>query len=188
MQETRHSISWGNMNAHGFIPAARVIGGLILLVALIPFSIAVYAFFSTRAFLARAVHCQGSVVELRSFQGEHGTMYTPIYTYKDSAGVERRESVGYSSNPPGYAVGDPISLLYDPQNPQEVCGDSFWALWIGPLIGVFIAVPIFVTALVFLVLIPYTIRKAFPKPSPGPFSTPPPLPAVTPPPLPQPDA
>lgn len=153
------------MRPQGFIPVSRIVGLLILLPTLLLVALGVYFYLSARAFEQRSVSCQGKVVDLQSSEGEHGTLYTPLFTYTDALGVVRRGRSNTSSNPPAYAIGDPIPLRYDPQNPSDVRVDSFWTFWLGPTICAFIAIPFLVFALIFLLLVPFAIRRVWPEPS-----------------------
>lgn len=152
------------MRTQGFIPASRIIGLLILLPVLLTVVLGIYFYHSARAFKQRSAPCLGKVVDLQSSQGEHGTLYTPVFTYTDAAGVVCRGRSNAASDPPAYAIGDPIPLRYDPQNPSDVRVDSFWSFWLGPMVCAFVAIPFVVVALIFLLLIPFAIRRIWPEP------------------------
>ena len=72
-------------------------------------------------FKKTAVQAQGAVVELK--EGSSGgsnshPVYYPIIRYADTAMQEHTLYSGTGSFPPEYAVGDRVSVLYDPANPK----------------------------------------------------------------------
>jgi hypothetical protein len=154
------------MRAQGFIPVSRIIGLVILLPTLLLVVLGVYSYHLGRTFEQRSISIQGRVVSLQSSEDENGrALYTPLFTYTDAAGVVRQGRSNSSSSAPGYAIGDPIPLRYDPQNPSDIRVDSFWSFWIWPMICAFIAIPFLVFALIFLLLVPFAIRRVWPEPS-----------------------
>jgi hypothetical protein len=167
------------MNARGFIPASRILGLLSVLPIIALLFVAIYLYHSAKGFMGRAVSCQGKVVEMRSTQnsqnGTTTTEYAPVYTFTDSAGVTHRGESDTYSNPPSYSVGDPIALLYDPNNPQDVRINSFWSLWLGTFLSFALTIPFIFTTVLFLFLVPFTIRRVWPESSSTP-GVPPALP------------
>ncbi len=88
-------------------------------------------------FKKTAVQAQGAVVELK--EGSSGgsnshPVYYPIIRYADTAMQEHTLYSGTGSFPPEYAVGDRVSVLYDPASPKEAKVNSFTDLWLLPLI------------------------------------------------------
>ena len=84
----------------------------------------------TRAFLASAVQAEGTVIELvRS----HKT-YRPVIRFTDrhDQTVEFTSSAG--SNPPSYAVGEKVAVLYLPEKPHTAEIDDFFMIWGGLII------------------------------------------------------
>lgn len=93
---------------------------------------------------------------------EHGTLYTPLFTYTDLRGGVRRGRSNAASDPRAYAIGDPIPLRYDPRDPSDVRVDTFWAFWLGPIVCAFLGIPLLVFAVIFLLVVPFAIRRAGP--------------------------
>lgn len=84
----------------------------------------------TRAFLASAVQAEGAVIELAR---SHKT-YRPVIRFIDRRGqaVEFTSSAG--SNPPSYAVGEKVAVLYLPEKPHIAEVDDFFMIWGGLII------------------------------------------------------
>lgn len=141
------------------------IGVIILLPTLGVIGLGVFFYFEACAFEHRSVSCLGKVVALQSSQGENGTtLYTPSFTYTDAAGVVRQGRSNSATNPPAYAIGGPISLRYDPKNPSDVRVDSFWSIWLGPMICTLLTIPFLLFASIFLFLVPFAIRRVWREP------------------------
>lgn len=154
------------MRPQGFIPVARIIGLLILLPTLLLVVLGGYFYHSARAFEQRSVFCEGTVVDLPSSRNDSGaTVFTPVFSYKDAAGVVHQGRSNMSSGNPGYVVGGPIPLRYDAQNPSDVRVDTFWAFWFGPIFFAIVATPLLVFALILIFLVPFAIRRLWPEPS-----------------------
>jgi hypothetical protein len=74
----------------------------------------------------------GTVVRVDFDSDEDGDSYAPIVHYA----VDGRsyEMTGTYTNPPAYDVGDQVQLRYDQDDPSIARIDSFWDLWLLPLI------------------------------------------------------
>jgi hypothetical protein len=157
-----------------FILISRIIGGLLLLMAVAWLIVAGVCYPLANRFASRAVRCQGTVVQMNSRTSDNGnTTYYPVFTYTDSAGTLRTSTSASSSNPPQHSVGDKISLLYDPKDPQDVRTNSFVSLWLLPTIFAGIGGIITLPALFFLFIVPIIVRRSTRLP---PAAMPPPLP------------
>ncbi|GIZ97033.1 hypothetical protein TTY48_16450 [Tsukamurella sp. TY48] len=87
-------------------------------------------------FLASSVTAQGRVVdyeesESREDDGRISYSYQRIVGYTvDGVEYRKRESGASSSEP---AIGDPVTVYYNPDDPQDAMIDAFLRKWIGPL-------------------------------------------------------
>jgi hypothetical protein len=160
------------MNVRGLILPSRIVGILILLPALIAAGVGGWFYHRTAVFLEHARQATGTIVAMQpSASGEGGATYTPVFTFTDERGVAHRITSGWSTNPPAYAVGDSVKVYYQPgagNNPPDARLASFWNLWLGATICGSIAAPFLLFAMVFLWLIPFTLRRVFPPPPPLP--------------------
>jgi len=88
---------------------------------------------SNQDFLATAQSAEGRVIDLvYQSSGEGGAFY-PMVRFRSADGREVTFRSRVGRNPASYAVGDPVMVLYDPQNPSDAMVESFFRLWFGPL-------------------------------------------------------
>lgn len=144
------------------IKAARIIGVLFILFSILPLGICTYCYMSTNSFLKTAEKTHGTVLDVVERRTSDGTMYYPVYSFVDVYGTEHKIYSKSGSYPPRYDVGDPISILYDPENPKEIKMDSFVSLWMGSIVaGVLGIIPFFIGALL-LFVVPIIIHRVMP--------------------------
>jgi hypothetical protein len=90
--------------------------------------------YSSWTFYSKGIEVQGTVIRLESSSSsEGGTTYSPVFSYTVDSKQYEYESVN-SSNPPSNEVGDVVTLLYDPNRPEKARQNSFWELWLLPII------------------------------------------------------
>ena len=94
---------------------------------------------NTRSFIARAVEAPGKVIDLErsrssSSSGSSSTTYRPVVEFTTATGkrIEFTSSVG--SSPPSHHVGEAVTVLYSPAQPQSARIKSFFQLWFGFLL------------------------------------------------------
>ena len=162
------------MNARLAQWICRIVAAPLLLVLVVEVAVGVWLHRRTSAFLDTAVPATGEVVELKESPGGGGrsgggggTTWSPVFTWTDAAGVERRSTGSVSSNPPSHAVGEAIDLLYDPQNPVDVRVDGFFSLWLGPLVLGALAAVQLLFVLTVGVALPWAFGRFWTKPEPG---------------------
>lgn len=73
------------------------------------------------------------IVDMDASSSDGVTTYSPIYEYTYEGETYRYNSVN-SSNIVTYSIGDRATLLVDPSNPKNARTDSFWELWLLPVI------------------------------------------------------
>jgi uncharacterized protein DUF3592 len=119
------------------------LGAIILAVVGIWYALASWGFYS------KGVKVQGTVVRLAESSDSDGVAYSPVYSYTVDGQQYEYESVN-SSNPPSYSVGDIVTLLYD-----QACQNSFWELWLLPVI----LCPVAVFMMVLSIGIPFLVHR-----------------------------
>ncbi len=109
---------------------------IFLLVGLAMLSGAVYSFVTTWRFIGGAIAADGVVIALEeSWSSSDGD-----YTYHPRVAFEtedrrRFEFTGDTgSRPAAFDVGEPVRVLFDPAMPETARIDSFFQLWLLPLI------------------------------------------------------
>jgi hypothetical protein len=101
--------------------------------ALIAASVVAY---QTRQFMAEASQADGVVVDLIGHRGSKGSVtYAPKVAFRAEGTPAPIEFVGaVSSNPPAFAVGEHVEVVYDVRRPQQARIATTFELWAMPLI------------------------------------------------------
>lgn len=101
-----------------------------------------FIFSNTTGFIRRAAQAEGKVIDLErsrssSSSGSRSSTYRPVVEFTTATGkrIEFTSSVG--SSPPSHRVGEPVTVLYNPADPQSARIKSFFQLWFGFLIVFF---------------------------------------------------
>jgi len=112
-----------------FIIVFLGIGVLLLLVAALLWN-------DTRSFLARARETSGEVIELREVRDNDGgsSTWKPVVRFTAGNGRNITFASSFSSNPAPYDVGERVSVLYLPGEPDEARIRGFGSLWLGATI------------------------------------------------------
>lgn len=115
-----------------FATAAVIVGPLAGLVAI---GLAIY----TSNFVRHASHAEGTITKLASYKEDDNTeTFAPTFTFNTTKGdTITKESIMHS-NPPGFTVGEHVSVLFDQNNEQHAEIQTFGQLWFVPiLLGTF---------------------------------------------------
>lgn len=67
------------------------------------------------------------------YSSDSGTTYSPVFEYRVGGQTYTYESVN-SSDPPTHEVGERTTLLVMPDDPERARENSFWELWLLPVI------------------------------------------------------
>lgn len=119
--------------------AARLVFGIFTVVGLALLTGGVLSIQHTRRFLATAVSVPGVVKEIvwqespSSNNHRRGSFY-PRISFRTTDGQEISFIANIGSNPPSYRVNDPVTIVYDPQQPFHANIRSFTGLWLLPTI------------------------------------------------------
>jgi hypothetical protein len=94
-----------------------------------------YLVLDTRNDIARAETADGIVIDLVGERDSDGdTIYYPHVRYVTRSGEAVEFTTAVGSSPPGFDVGERVSVLYDPAAPEEARIDTFFQLRFGALI------------------------------------------------------
>lgn len=110
--------------------------GIILLVGLGMLGGAVYSFVTTWRFIGGAIAADGVVIALeeRWSSADGDSTYFPRVAF-ETQDRRRFEFTGDTgSQPAAFDVGEPVRVLFDPARPEMARIDSFFQLWLLPLI------------------------------------------------------
>jgi hypothetical protein len=88
-----------------------------------------FAFNSTQNFLEKSVTATGTVIDLRLEYSEDSNVYYPLVKFQTENGKEIKFKSSFGTNPPAYQVGEEVSIIYLPDNPNKAQINSFWSLW-----------------------------------------------------------
>jgi len=93
------------------------------------------------SFLKHAVHATGKVIQLdehvTEVNGAKTLSYAPVFRFSAKGTVHTIHS-GSGANPPGFSVGQDVSLVYSEDDPEHAEIDTFgqeWGLAVGFGIG-----------------------------------------------------
>ncbi len=111
---------------------ALVIGIVFLIAGLAMIVGAGGVFFRQRKERSNAIRATGAVVDLAKSAGQRGYLYYPVVEFEAAFGLKTRFQAQVGSNPAGYKVGQQVTVLYDPQNPEKAEIDSASSLYFFP--------------------------------------------------------
>lgn len=117
---------------HGLIALVCFVLGVLAVVW------AVLAYRSERRFLSKALQATGVVQSLTAERMERSTVYFPVIRFTTAAGATIT-ATSKSSKGEGYPIGQSISVLYDPNDPNNLEIDAGWSRWFFVAIATFFA-------------------------------------------------
>lgn len=101
-------------------------------------------FVRTRSFLKGAVSAQGTVVDLswRLSGTSQSSLYVayPLIRFTASDGTPITFSSPSGSSPPRFLPGDTLPVLYLPHDPHHAVVGSFFSLYLGELVTLFLGI------------------------------------------------
>jgi hypothetical protein len=127
---------------------------LLPISAVVMLAVSIWYGYSSWNFYSNGVEVQGTVVRLESHSSDGVSTYSPVFSYTIDGQQYEYESVN-SSSPPTHEVGDVETLLYLPNNPEKARQNSFWELWLLPII----LCPVSFMMLILSVAIPFIVRR-----------------------------
>jgi hypothetical protein len=107
--------------------------------AILSFLMALAIGLYTWHFRQTAIQTSGQVVELRAEMDEGDTTYRAVFRFLDAAGKEHTVPSSMKSKPATHHVGDQVTILYPPGDPERAQIDNFWELWFTTAVPAFIS-------------------------------------------------
>jgi len=95
----------------------------------------------TQTLLHKGIKTTATVKNFVTSNSNDGTMYAPIFEFKDRQQNSHIFESGISSKPPAYKIGEKVKIIYNPLNKEKVKTISFWGLYRGSVILFMIAAP-----------------------------------------------
>ncbi len=89
---------------------------------------------NTKAFIGQALRTEGTVLELVRSRSSDSTTYHPVVHFQSQDGTPVEFTSSSGSNPPSYATGEKVNVLYLADAPENAKINGFFSLWGGPLV------------------------------------------------------
>ena len=96
-----------------------------------------------RRFVAQAKHAQGTVVRMVASSGSRHFTWVPQFTFQDKTGKQWQATSHDSNGLAPYHEGDPVEVLYLPQNPAGARIGDLTSSWGEPAALAFFGVFLF---------------------------------------------
>jgi hypothetical protein len=109
-----------------------IVSSVFILIGAGMFLGAIYLYQDSRSFLAQAIRTDGVVVDLE--KNDKSKVYNPVVTFIDQEGAAVSFTSSIGSNPPSYAKGEKVDVLYLAASPQKARIDGFMSIWGGAVI------------------------------------------------------
>lgn len=113
----------------------RLVGRLFLAAGLVMLLAAGYLFYDQLTFGMSAARADGVVLDLVSERRPGWptrTVFAAVVRFEDTAGEQHQFSESISANPPPYARGQRVAVLFDPAAPEKAVIDGFWGRYFLP--------------------------------------------------------
>jgi uncharacterized protein DUF3592 len=134
-------------------------GGVLLCgagaVALLWAGVVIYR---NRQFVAQAAQATGTVTAVVMGVGSEEVLYFPVVRFQTRDGQAIEFTSGVGSSPSRFKTGQPVSVIYNPQQPQKARLNSGLFLWGGPTLLIILGCGLGLLGLV-LVGIQYILNR-----------------------------
>jgi hypothetical protein len=128
--------------------ALKIAGSGIIIIALAVLSVSFSTFCHTQKFLKSASRTQGTIVKL----DDEGREAYPVVMFHDSRGQEHEIESTAGQNPPAYRIGEAVTVLYQPDKPENAKLNTFFDIWGWTIMLVGFGVIVFVSGSVMLLV------------------------------------
>ncbi len=132
---------------------------LLLITSLLLLSLSAVEAWHGYDFSSRMHRAQGVVVDLHRDTLEDDFHFHPVISYHDDSGKEYRHVPGVGGDADDYAIGQRVSIWYEPGEPLEARLVGFYELW---------GVALLTALLGAAGLVGFLLRRAAPPPPPSP--------------------
>ena len=108
--------------------------GVFMLAGLIVTAYGTYWLLLTKRFLANAQFTSGIVIDLKQSMGRRGSLFRPVFRFKDINGTERVVDELTASEPSPFCVGQTVPVAYPAGDPMKARVNTFGTLWFFPVV------------------------------------------------------
>lgn len=117
-----------------------IVGGVLLVISLILFR-------NSLLFLRTSSRAAATVIEIEKSSDSDGDSYTPIFRFYTAMNQEMTYRPSFSSNPPGWEIGEETTIAYDPDDPVNARLLTYWGTFVGPIVLLAASLPFIVIGL-----------------------------------------
>ena len=111
----------------------KVAGWIITGVAILDLTGAYFLYRHAEHYVQTASRAQGTVTKMVEQHGqESGTTFAPVFQFTDPQGKVHEVQSSIGSSPPDYKVGETVTVLYPPENPEAAVINGFIQVWLWP--------------------------------------------------------
>lgn len=95
------------------VPSLLILGGFVFT------AIGGFLTYQQRSMEQQGIAVPGQVIDLQENYDSDGSTYTPVVQFKTKSGQTVEFTSTYSSNPPAYQVGQNVTVVYLPDQPEQ---------------------------------------------------------------------
>jgi hypothetical protein len=146
----------------------KILGRLCAALGAISLVASIVTYIHACRFVDSAARAEGTVIKMVERRSrDSGTMYSPVFVFRDAQGRNHEIYSSVSRYPPAYKVGETVTVLYDGDDPDHAKLDGFFDLWLVPLVLGIIGGANMIIALAFLA-VPSLFGMSTQEPKKGP--------------------
>ena len=123
------------------------------ILGIICFVLAIYTYQQTQHFLAQGIQTTGTISKINSENDFGSFSFNPVVNFIDQNGKEWTYTSTLNAARKEYHPGDKVTLVYNPQNPEQAMIVTFWELYLWTFICGTIAWFSLVSAAIFYFLL-----------------------------------
>jgi len=114
-----------------FLKLLLKIGGWgFIALAVTNLTISFFVYRHAHRFAQTASRAQGTVIKLVEKPSHaSGSVFYPVFSFTDSKEQAHEINSSIGQYPPAYKVGDTITVLYEPERPENAKPDRFFEVW-----------------------------------------------------------
>ncbi|QQL43792.1 DUF3592 domain-containing protein [Sulfuriroseicoccus oceanibius] len=128
----------------------RILAVVLLLPALIPLQIGVWAYSHSMDFLATGKRTEAEIVRVIERPSESGldlTLFTPVIRFTDESGTAHEFEATLKTDNPSYEVDEKVQIIYQPDEPNRWKFDAWPIHWGLATVNLVIFAVVLVTAM-----------------------------------------